>query len=132
MFIENLIGSKAKVKMLRVLSESRTAFSLKDLKEETELSMGILHKSLADLAEDGIVLKIKGTGKERLFKFNTDCPFAPMLFDIFRVEKTRQRKEVVLRHTWQVLEKLVSSLKGKVLLIALFGSQARGNATIKS
>lgn len=132
MFIENLIGSKAKVKILRVLAESRVAYSLKDLMGATELSIGIIHKALRDLAGEGIVIKIKGTRKERVFKFNTDSPFAASIFDIFRIEKTKCRKEAVLQHTWTVLESAISKLRGKVHLIALFGSQARGNATFKS
>lgn len=132
MFIENLIGSRAKVKILRVLSEIRTAFTLTNIKKDTELSLGIVHKSLEELTEEGIVIKIKGTGKERLFKFNTESPFATPIFDLFRIEKTRQRKEAVILHTWSVAENAVSKLKDKALLIALFGSQARGMASVKS
>jgi predicted nucleotidyltransferase len=132
MFVENLIGSKAKVKILRVLVESRTAYRLKEIMDATELSIGIIHQALKDLVEEGIVLKIKGTRKERLFKFNTDSPFAASIFDIFRIEKTKYRKEAVLQHTWTVLERVISKLKGKAQLIALFGSQSRGHATFKS
>ncbi len=132
MFVENLLGSKAKVKILRVLSEARTAYSLKNLRDETELSLSIAHKAAEELAEDGILNKIKGTRKERLYKFNTDNPFAPAAFELFKTEKTRQRKEVVLMHTWSVLEDAVSKLKDKAWLVALFGSQARGEATVRS
>ena len=132
MFIENLLGSKAKVKILRVLSESRTAFTLQNLKNETELSIGIIHKSLEDLAEEGILLKIKGTRKERLFKFNTENHFAHSIFELFRIEKTWQRKEIVFLHTWSVLESTVAKIKEKSSLIMLFGSQARGDATLRS
>lgn len=132
MFIENLVGSKAKAKILRVLSESRTAFSLQNLKNETELSIGIIHKSLEDLAEEGILLKIKGSRKERLFKFNTENPFAHNIFELFRIEKTWQRKETVFLHTWNVLESAAAKIREKSSLIILFGSQARGDATLRS
>lgn len=132
MFIENLLGSKAKVKILRVLSEARTAYNLKSLKAETELSLSIIHKAAEELAEERILLKIKGTGKERLYKFNADSPFASAVFELFKTEKTRQRKEVVLWHTWDILEDAVSKIKDKSNLIALFGSQARGDATLRS
>lgn len=132
MFIENLLGSKAKVKILRVLSETRTAFSLKNLVAETELSLSIVHKAAEELAEEGILLKIKGTGKERLYKFNADSPFAAAIFELFKVEKTRQRKEIIFMHTWSVLEDVVSKIKNKSNLIILFGSQARGDATLNS
>jgi len=132
MFIENVVGSKAKIKMLRVLSESRAAFSLQNLKNETELSIGIIHKALEELVEEGILLKIKGSRKERLFKFNTENPFAHDVFELFRIEKTRQRKEIVFLHTWNVLESAVAKIKENAGLIMLFGSQARGDATLRS
>ena len=132
MFIENLIGSKAKVKILRVLSEIRTAYNLNNLKAETELSLGIVHKASEELTEEGLLLKIKGNRKERLYKFNTDSPFAPSIFELFKVEKTRQRKEIIFMHTWSILEDIVSKIKSKSILIILFGSQARGDATLNS
>ncbi|HLC71576.1 MAG TPA: nucleotidyltransferase domain-containing protein [Candidatus Nanoarchaeia archaeon] len=132
MFLETMLGSKAKVKILRVLAEIRTAFTLQDLKNETELSIGIIHQSLQDLTEEGVVQKMKGTKKERLFKFNTNHPLAHHLFEAFRIEKTVQRKEVILLHTWNVLENAVAKLKEKSHLILLFGSHARGNATLRS
>lgn len=132
MFLKNLIGTKAKVKLLRVLTESRTAFTLQDLKKETELSIGIIHQSLQDLVEDGLVIKIKGSRKERLFKFQTESPFAHQVFELFRIEKTIQRKEAVLLHTWNVLESLVAKIEAQSSFILLFGSQARGQATLRS
>ena len=132
MFIENLLGSKAKVKILRILSETRTAYSLKNLRDETELSLSITHKAAEDLAEEGILLKIKGTRKERLYRFNTDSPFASAVFELFKTEKTRQRKEIVFLHTWSILEDIVSKIKDRSNLVTLFGSQARGDATLRS
>ncbi|MBI4440194.1 nucleotidyltransferase domain-containing protein [Candidatus Woesearchaeota archaeon] len=121
-----------KVKILRVLSESRSAFTLQQLKNETELSIGIIHKAVNELADEGVVLKIKGTKKERMFKFNTGNPFAHDIFEIFRIEKTLQRKEVVLLHTWNVLESVVSKIRENSSMILLYGSQARGDATLQS
>ncbi|MBI2146660.1 nucleotidyltransferase domain-containing protein [Candidatus Woesearchaeota archaeon] len=132
MFLENILGSRTKVKLLRVLSEARTAYSLKSLKKETALSLGITHKAAEELAEENIVIKIKGTGKERLYKFNSHGEFAGPIFDLFRTEKTRQRREVIFLHTWSVLENFVSKNRGKVDLILLFGSVARGDATLQS
>src|SRR3989344_7474379 len=132
MFIENLIGSKAKVKILRVLSEARTAYSLKSLRTETGLSLSIVHRSAEELSEEGILVRIKGTGKEKLYKFNADSPFAAALFEVLKTEKTRQRKEIIFMHTWSILEEVVSKIKDKSNLIILFGSQARGDATLNS
>ncbi|HLD19373.1 MAG TPA: nucleotidyltransferase domain-containing protein [Candidatus Nanoarchaeia archaeon] len=132
MFIENILGSKAKVKILRVLTETRTAYSLKSLRDETELSLSIAHKAAEELTEEGTLTRIRGTRKEKLYKFNADSPYAPALYELFRLEKTRQRKEVILSHTWSVLEHTVSKIKHKSEAIILFGSQARGDATLSS
>ena len=132
MFIENLIGSKAKVKILRVLSELRTAYPLADLKAETGLSLSIVHKACEELVEERILEKIKGKRKERLYKFNPDGLFAGPLFEIFKIEKTRHRKEVVMLKIWSILEMLLAKIKNKILLMVLFGSQATGRATLDS
>ena len=132
MFIENIVGSKAKVKILRVLTETRTAYSLKSLRDETELSLSIAHKAAEELTEERILTRIKGTRKEKLYKLNSGSPYAAALFDLFKVEKTRQRKEVILSHTWSILEHAVSKIKHKSDAIILFGSQARGDATLSS
>lgn len=132
MFMENIFGSKAKVKILRVLSEVRTAYSLKNLKEETGLSLSITHKAVEELADEGILTKLKGTGKERLYKFNAESGFAFAIFELFKTEKTKQRGDVILLRTWNILERVLTKIKGKINLIILFGSQVRGEATLKS
>ena len=132
MFIENLTGSKAKVKILRVLSELRTAYSLLALKAETGLSLSIVHKACEELVEERILEKIKGKRKEKLYKFNPESPFAGPLFEIFKIEKTRQRKEVVMLKIWSILEILLAKIKNKTFLMVLFGSQATGRATLDS
>jgi len=132
MFIENIIGSKAKVKILRVLTELRTAFSLKDLVNETGLSLSIIHKAVEELVDEGILTKLKGIRKERLYKFNSEGNFASALFEIFKIEKTKQRGDVILLKTWNLLENLLTKIKDKIDLMILFGSQAKGNATLRS
>ena len=42
MFIETIIGSREKVKVLRVLLENKTAYSLKEIKELSGLSIGAM------------------------------------------------------------------------------------------
>lgn len=132
MFIETVIGSKAKVKIVRVLAEVRTAYSLKSLVEETGLSLSITHKAAEELAEEGVLVKIKGNRKERLYKFNPESGFASALFELFKVEKTRQRGEVIFLKTWNVLETVLTSARNKIDLMILFGSQVKGNATLRS
>lgn len=132
MFIENIIGSKAKVKLLRVLAEVRTAYSLKSLVEETGLSLSITHKAAEELAQERVLTKIKGNKKERLYKFNSEGNFAAPIFELFKTEKTRQRGEIIFLKTWNVLENVLTKTKSKIDLMILFGSQVKGNATLRS
>ncbi len=132
MFIENVLGSKAKVKIVRVLSEVRTAYSLKNVVAETGLSLSIAHQAAEELVGEGVLTKIKGTRKERLYKFNADSGFAAALFELFKTEKTKQRQEVVFLKTWNILEGLLTKIKRKIGAMILFGSQVRGDATLRS
>lgn len=132
MFVENILGSKAKVKILRVLAEVRTAYSLKSLVEETGLSLSITHKAAEELAEEKVLIKIKGTRKERLYKFNPESGFAFPLFELFKTEKTQQRGDIIFLRTWNILENVLTKIKNKIDLMILFGSQVRGEATLRS
>lgn len=132
MFLENILGSKAKVKLIRVLAEARTAYSLKSLVAETGLSLSITHQAAEELAEERVLIKIKGVKKERLYKFNPEGNFASPLFELFKIEKTQQRGEVIFLSTWNILENVLTKIKSKIDLMILFGSQVRGEATLHS
>ena len=87
MFIENILGSRTIVKIQSVLTEVRTAYALKDLSKETGLSLSITHQAAEELAEERVLIRIKGTKKERLYKFNAESAFALALFEIFKIER---------------------------------------------
>lgn len=132
MFIENILGSRTKVKILRVLTEVRTAYALKDLSKEIGLSPSITHQAAEELAEERVLIKIKGTKKERLYRFNAESAFTSALFDLFKIEKTRQRKSVIFLNIWNILENTITKNEKKIDMAILFGSQARGEATLRS
>ena len=132
MFIENILGSRTKVKILRVLTEVRTAYALKDLSKETGLSLSITHQAAEELAEERVLIRIKGTKKERLYKCNAESAFASALFEIFKIEKTTQRQDVIFLKIWNVVETILAKTKKDIDLMILFGSQARGTATLRS
>ena len=87
MFVEQIIGSKTKVKILRVLTDVRKAYNLQALHQETNLSTGILSTTLRELAATGILSKMKGKRKERLFTLNTYSQYAPIILQLFATEK---------------------------------------------
>jgi len=132
MFIEQILASKSKIKILRILTEVRRAYNLDALHKESGLSTGILSTTLNELVATGILTKMKGKRKERLFTINTSCPYAPTILQIFAAEKLRERKNVVMLNIWNTLEHSLQKIKNKIELMVLFGSHARGESTVES
>ena len=63
MFIETIMGSPTKIKVLRVLLETKIAYSLADIETLTGLSIGAVHKVAIGIAKEGIATVKKGKGK---------------------------------------------------------------------
>lgn len=133
MFIETIIGSPAKVKILRLLLETKIAYSMEDTRKMTGLSIGVIHKTLHSLAKENLVILKKGEGKKRFYQANLDNKYAAKLSAVFEDEKNERRGIHV--HIWNRLESLCSDLITKVNGIKdviLFGSLARGELRINS
>jgi len=132
MFLEQIVGSKSKIKILRVLTDVRRAYTLELLHKESGLSKGILSTTLNEMVSVGILTKMKGKRKERLFTFNTSSPYAQIIVQLFAIEKLQERKNVVLLNVWTVLESSLQKIKDKIELMVLFGSHSRGESTVES
>ena len=133
MFIETIIGSSLKVKVLRVLIESKIAYSMGDIKKLSGLSAGGVHKVITPLLKEGIITQKKGKGKQRFYQVNLENKYASKLSGIFEDERNERRG--IPLHIWNVLESLCSDLKTKIKDIKdliLFGSLARGEFRIYS
>ena len=135
MFINNLMGTSSKIKILRTLTEFNTAFTLKELENETLLSRGIVHRETTRLAKDNFIFEIKTVGKEKAYRINMENPYTQKAVELFSIEKIRDRKNSVILKIWNALESIVSYVlvkKLEVISIMLFGSHARGMATPRS
>jgi predicted nucleotidyltransferase len=133
MFIESVIGSAPKVKVLRVLLETKIAYSLNDIKELADISTGEVHKVVTILLKEGIVIQKKGSGKQKFYQINLDNKYAGSLNAVFTEERNERRGIPV--HIWNKLETLCSRLMSKfkgIKSIILFGSLARGELRISS
>lgn len=133
MFLETVIGSPVKVKVLRVLLESKTANSLSDIEKLSGLSIGAVHNAIAMLVKEGIVVSKKGQGKQRYYQINMDNRYSNGISVIFDYEKNERRNMPL--HIWNILETLCSNLKNefkKIRDIVLYGSMARGEFRISS
>jgi len=133
MFIETIIGSSLKVKVLRALIESRIAYSAKDIRKLSGLSAGGVHKTIASLLKEGIIEQKKGKGKQRFYQISLENKYAGRLLGIFEDERNERRG--IPLHIWNNLESLCSDLKVKIKGIKdimLFGSLAKGEFRIYS
>ena len=133
MFIETVIGSPAKVKILRLLLETKIAYSMEDIRKMTGLSIGVIHKTLHSVAKENLVVLKKGEGKKRFYQANLDNKYAAKLSAVFEDEKNERRG--IPLYIWNRLESICSELVTKVndmKEIILFGSLARGELRINS
>lgn len=133
MFIETVIGSPAKVKVLRTLLESKIAYSLSDIKKLSVLSIGVVHKTVTLLLKENLIIEKKGKGKQRYYQINLENKYSNSFSGIFDYERN-ERRGIPLQ-TWNLLETLCSDLKNKfrnIKDIVLYGSLARGELRINS
>ncbi len=138
MFLEEVLGSKARIKVLRTLFEKATAYTREELERETGLSTGAVHTALRGLERHGIVLELEGEGKQKLYKISrsTEDSIVKKLSEIFDWENFSERKESVPVHHWnrlaEVVRRLKKILKDKLSQVLLFGSLARGDVGPRS
>jgi len=135
MFIENILGTESKVKIIRTLLEINTAFTMEDLEKETGLSRGIIHRELKNLVYNGIVLKVEKQGKLGYYRIHLENQYVQVLTTLFNLEEKIERKGKIPLVTWNMLASLVSKIISQrfdIYEIILYGSEARGTASIHS
>ncbi len=140
MFIENLLGTGSRVKILRTLTEIAAGFTLNELEKETGLSRGILHKEVKSLLMHGVLVEIGSKGKLKAYRLNVNHPYHEQIVGLFGREKLTERRNVVILAVWNMLESVGSAIvdkmrvdnNGNIQSIKLFGSHARGTAALTS
>lgn len=130
MFIENIIGKKASVRLLRILSlNPNRSFFQKELSELSGLGMGVTSSTLEELTKFEIVKREK-RGRMIFFKFNTGSSLTNAIHELFVAENTLMpvfsymEKAVLSEYS----SKLQTLLKGNLEFIIIYGSRVRGTA----
>src|SRR3989338_11455327 len=98
MFIETIVGSSAKIKVLRALLETKTAYSMEDIKKLSGLSIGVVHKAVTSMLKENIIIRKKGSGKQRFYQINLENRYSGKLLGIFDEEKIERRGIPI--HIW--------------------------------
>lgn len=133
MFLETIVGSPVKVKVLRILLETKSAHSLADIEKLSGLSIGAIHKVVMMMTKENLVISKKGKGKQRYYQINMENRYSNSFSVIFDYEKAERRNIPI--HIWNILESLCSNLKSefkKINDVILYGSMARGEFRINS
>lgn len=122
--LDNVLGQKAKIKLLRTMLRTRTEASGRQIARDAGVSHWQAHKALQDLSVDGII-KINPSGKNYLYSVNEENYIvSDILEPIFSGEKN------VLKNIATEVATLAPS--GAILSITLFGSTAKGTEKPKS
>lgn len=122
--IENILGSRVKIKILRKLSSFENGeFSFEELGKSLSLSLGAVHPALRELSDSRIVAARK-IGKSKLYSINKKHLVFREIKNLFGAERTGFLK-VAARFAKGVDKAGIKS-------IVLFGSVARGEASEKS
>ncbi len=130
MFIEEVFATRMHIKVLRVLAEKNTAYSLEEIMLESSGSRGAVYRVIAGIKNLGIINIVKGAGKREFYKLDSNSHLYPSITEIFAKEKL-YRKLVPL-HLWNRLERFTDEISKKnkrIEKIILFGSVARGDYT---
>jgi predicted nucleotidyltransferase len=114
-FLQDVLGSKPKVKILRYLIKTNISISGRQLARWLKLHHGTCHKALAELALFGVVIVHK-TGRTNLYKINQNNFIVKKILEpIFRIEENIFNL---------MLAKLKKQITVSILSAIVFGSVA--------
>lgn len=91
MFIENILGTESKIKILRSLLEINTGFTIEELEKETGLSRGIIHRELRRLEKSKIIQQVEKKGKLGYYKIDLNNQYSQLLAKLFEIEKLQEK-----------------------------------------
>ncbi|MCK4443286.1 MAG: nucleotidyltransferase domain-containing protein, partial [Thermoplasmata archaeon] len=122
--LENIIGTKSKIKILREMIQTEDReYCLEDLVKATNQSFGTVHPSLKGLVDSRIVL-VRKIGRSRIYRLNKRHILYQRIRDLLIEEKTKLAK--IAKQFSDRLEKSV------IKNVILYGSVARGDFQEKS
>jgi predicted nucleotidyltransferase len=124
-YLEKLLGSKAKVKILRALRRHRgKEFTVRELADYINISHTGVHKALIDLY-DMNAITLKSVGKSHTVTLNEESHTTDLLEYLFKFEEETPKALQSLINNYLCSQPNISSA-------AIFGSVARGEEEPRS
>jgi predicted nucleotidyltransferase len=115
--LDEILSSRAKVRLLRVLASSRVPLNGREIARRAGVGAGTGSRLLRELAASGAVTELD-QGSAHTYSLQLEVPFVATLRRLFEEEEARRRA---------VIRELAAEVPG-LLAVLLFGSQARGEA----
>jgi predicted nucleotidyltransferase len=120
--LEDILSSRAKIAVLRVLCTSRVPLHGREVARRAGVGTGHVSRILRELVNSGVICATD-QGRAMTYELSRPCPpLVQQLVALFNAESVRQERAV---------KQLESAVPGLVSLV-LFGSEARGEAAAGS
>lgn len=135
MSVEGVLSSPSKVQVLRVLSDSSSAYSPQELEQETTKNISVIYDAVRELEDEGVIKSVKANGRKNYYRLNKDSSICKQVKQLFKAEKEEYGLEEMPAYLVNIILDVANKLKSKVEgieMILLFGSIARGNFTPES
>ena len=123
--LDNILGTVARVRVLRALDRAAHPMTIVALQKETKLAYNAVNKAADSLTQAGLATETP-TGSGSVFARNPTHPFSAGLQALFTAERTRRRAVERAVETWAQEQKPIP------LAVWLFGSVARKEDTFRS
>jgi predicted nucleotidyltransferase len=123
--LDNVLGTIARVRVLRALDRAAHPMTIVALQKETRLAYNAVNKAVNSLAQAGLATETP-TGSGTVFAFNQQHPFSAALQALFTAERARRRA------VERAVEMWAEEQKPSPLAVWLFGSVARKEDTFSS
>jgi predicted nucleotidyltransferase len=123
--LDNILGTIARVRVLRALDRAAHPMTIVALQKETRLAYNAVNKAAKSLAQAGLAAETP-TGSGTVFGLNQNHPFSAGLQALFTAERARRRAVERAVETW------ADEQKPSPLAVWLFGSVARKEDTFSS
>jgi predicted nucleotidyltransferase len=127
MYLEFLLGSEARVKILRTLfQEALPQMDAAALSRETGKSRAGVHRALHQILSTGLLVANRRR-RTTYYAVDPDHPWSRPLAEVFRAERTYGNVPHLFPTYWNHLEAVVAQLAGHdgVAFVLLYGSLTR-------
>lgn len=123
--LDDILGTPARVRVLRVLDRTTGPHAVVSIAKETGLTHNAVLGAVAVLTRAGMVTE-RSLGSRLVYALNPDHPFAAPLGQLFAAE--RDRRQAIRR----AVEEWADAQPAALLAVWLFGSVARREDTFRS